>query len=83
MFHEICETCDLESEFPHWAMPPCYNKNKICGHIQRVNLDKAATTTLYFFWNLIILIRRWIADAGMDSYMDSNTPKKNKFRKKM
>ena len=47
MFHEICETCDLETECLPWAMPLCYSKNQTCGHIQQVNLDKAATNTLY------------------------------------
>ena len=47
IFHKICEICDLESDFPPWAMSPCYSKNNICGHIQQVNLDKATTNTLY------------------------------------
>ena len=28
-------------------MPSCYTKEKTCGHILKVNLDKAATNTLY------------------------------------
>ena len=47
MFHEICKLCDLEHEFPPWVMPSCYTKKKICGHILKVNLDKATTDTLY------------------------------------
>ena len=47
MFHQFCDLCDLKYEFPPWSMPSCYGTNKTCGHIQQVNLDKAAINTLY------------------------------------
>ena len=47
MFHQICSLCNLEYEFPPWAIPSCYSKHQICEHIQQVNLDKAATNSLY------------------------------------
>ena len=28
-------------------MPSCYSKHQTCGHIQQINLDKAATNSLY------------------------------------
>ena len=47
MFHYIVKLCNLQCNFPPWLMPSCYNKQHTCEHTLEVELDKAATDTLY------------------------------------
>ena len=59
MFQQICSLCNLEYEFPPWIMPSCYSKYQTCGHIQQVNLDKAATNSLKLFNMEITKVHRY------------------------
>ena len=47
MFHHIVKLCKLECNFPPWVMPSCYSKKQTCGHTLQVELNKAATNSLY------------------------------------
>ena len=58
MFHYIVELCNLQCDFPPWVLQSCYSKQDTCRHTLQVQLEKAATNTLYLT-ALDKMLERW------------------------